>query len=154
MHRPQVRRGLALGEIRITETFGPLRHASRMGAGDRTSYPSPRVSGPIAAWNSHDLLRDSPAVSLGAMTDERQGMELRSERPTAAIDEERVGRRQCIDPKQGEGDHPSDGRGPHGARHRADLVLAPEDGIAMDRRRIALDSEAEELPPDLADVRP
>src|SRR6266568_4575552 len=27
MHRPQVRRGLTLQEIRITETFGPLRHA-------------------------------------------------------------------------------------------------------------------------------
>src|SRR6266566_3193427 len=80
-------------------------------------------------------------------------MQSRAERPTAAIDEERVRRGHGIDSKKGEGGHPSDRRGPRGARHGADLLLLPRDGIAADRRRIALDPEAEELPADLADVR-
>src|SRR5213083_966936 len=140
-------------EIRITETFGPLRHASRIGAGDRTSYPTPRVSGPIAAGNFPRSCAGLRAFHLHAKTDERQGMELGPQRPTAAIDEEGVRGGHGIDPKKGEGDHPSDRRGPRGARHGADLLLPPRDGIAADRRRIALDPEAEELPPDLADVR-
>src|SRR5437879_412583 len=81
-------------------------------------------------------------------------MQSRAERPTAAIDEERVGRGHGIDPKKGEGDHPSDRRGPRGARHGADLLLPPRDGIASDRRHVPLNPEAEELPADLADVRP
>src|SRR3989442_7784046 len=81
-------------------------------------------------------------------------MEPGPQRPTAAIDEERVRRGHGIDPKEGEGDHPPDGRGPRGARHGADLLLPPRDGIAADRRHVSLDPEAEELPPDLTDVRP
>src|SRR6266508_1855069 len=93
----------------------------------------------------HDLARSA----LPARTHERQRMEFRAERPTAAIDGEGVRRRDRIDPQEGESNHPADGGGPGGARHPADLLIAPQDGVAADRRRVPFDPEAEELPADL-----
>src|SRR6266540_2510767 len=152
MHRPQVPRGLTLQEIRITETFGPLRRTPSS-AGDSTPHPSPRLSAPIAARNFHGPAMGSPAFRLRPGIDERQRMELREEHPAAAIDEERVRRRHRIDAEEGEGDHPAYGRGPRSAGHSAHLLVAPQDGVAAFRRHVPLDPEAEELPPDLADVR-
>src|SRR3990170_2485062 len=95
---------------------------------------------------------DAALRSRGA-ADEREGMEPRTEVPSAAVHEQARVRGDVVDPDEGEGDDPARRRGPGPARHPADLRPLQGDGIAAGRRDVPENPEAHELPPDVAAVR-
>src|SRR2546425_1157481 len=82
MHRPQVRKGLALGEIRITETFGPLR--PRLGWA-RVTVPRTQLrASPDQLWHgiSHELVRAfAPSTYAPGRTNGRGWSLARSDQP-------------------------------------------------------------------------
>ncbi len=74
---------------------------------------------------------------------EGQRMELSTQIPAAAIDEEHVSRRYLVGPEKCESDHPAGCRGPSAARDLADLSGPLRHLVAMDRRNVGVHAETE-----------
>src|SRR2546425_1461638 len=89
--------------------------------------------------------------SRGA-SNKRKRTKTGSERPAASVDEQRVFRGNIVGPKKRDCDHPTGRRGPSAARHLADLSGSPRDLVAMDRRDVRVDSQAEQLAAHLAHI--
>src|SRR3989449_6266798 len=91
-------------------------------------------------------------ASRGA-SNERKRTKTGSERPAASVDEQRVFRGDLVRPEKRERDHPTGRRRPGTARHLPDVSGSFRDLVAMDRRHVGVDSQAEQLAAHLADVR-
>src|SRR5438093_980550 len=89
-----------------------------------------------------------------AAANERQWMRLCPQIPAAAVDEQHVLRRDLFRPEKRDRDYPAGRWGPRAARHLANLAGPFRDLVAVNRRDIGVDSQAEELAAHLAHVRP
>src|SRR3989442_978096 len=92
MHRPQVQKGLTLGEIRITETFGPL--CPRLGWGRVTVYHTQlRASAhQLRHGISHELVRAfAPSTYAPGRTNGRGWSLARSAQPPRSTKSASVG---------------------------------------------------------------
>src|SRR5213594_1106960 len=108
-----------------------------------------RIAAPYRYATNSRMRPDSYGAS-----NERKRVELSSEVPPASVNEERVLRGNLVCPEKCDRDHPAGRWGPRAARHLANLSGPFRDLVAVNRRDIGVDSQAEELAAHLAHVRP